>query len=129
MKPFFLNVDLDIFSRTNLKPIHAEVEKHVLVLYFGPINKSGKHLLSIENSHFFKTPEPAINRLCSIIENFSESSRRMWQRSRRQFHIGYELRKNEKLSYVAINPKTLKRIAALGAELKVTFYREEPDGD
>jgi hypothetical protein len=123
VKPHFLNVDLEIVSASKLDSLAAEMGKRVIVLYSGPVSKPRRHLLAVESSRFLRNPDAVIHALCSVVENLSVASRRIWQRARKEFDVGYELRRSERSSQFSLRPDTLERVAALGATLTVTYYR------
>jgi hypothetical protein len=121
-KPYFLNVDLDIVSRTRLDSVAAALGKKVIVLYSGPIARQ-KYILVLESSRCHKGPDATIHALCSAVERLSPAGRRLWSGNKRDFNVGYELRASESRSTFTLRPDTLQRIAGLGASLTVTYYR------
>ncbi len=127
MQPHFLNVDLEIESASKLDLLAAEMGKRVVVLHSGPTSKARRHLLVLESSRSYKTPDTAIHALCGVIESLSPAARRIWTAARKQFDVGYELRPSERSSCFTLRPDTLERIANLGARLAVTYYRGETD--
>ena len=125
MEPYFLNVDLEIVSASKLDSLAAEMGSRVIVLHSGPASKLKHHMLALEYSRFQKkrNPDVVIHALCSVIESLSSPSLRIWQRAQKEFDVGYELRPSEQFSRFSLRPKTLERVAALGATLTVTYYR------
>ena len=111
LKPDFLNVDLEIWSASKLDGLLAEMGRRVLVNYCGPAPK--RHLLAVPAYRYYKNPDAAIHALCKVIESLSPAGRRIWRASRKTFDVGYSLR-----------PDTLARVAALGANLAVTYYQQ-----
>jgi hypothetical protein len=96
--------------------------KRVLVLHCGPLPAKG-HFLALESSREHKGPDATIHALCAIVESLPTAARRIWNRSRREFDVGYELRASEQSSRFSLRPETLERISKLGATLTVTYYR------
>jgi len=127
VKARFLNVDLEIDSASKLDSLAAEMGKRVMVLHSGPGSKPRRHLLALESSRFLRDPDAVIHALCSVVESLSPASRRIWQRARKEFDVGYELRPSERSSRFSLRPDTLERVAALGATLTVTYYRGDTD--
>ena len=125
MTPCFLNVDLDIESRSRLDSLAADMGKRVFVLQSGPATNATRHLLRLECSRTHKGPDATIHTLCSAVEKLSPASRRIWDAARKEFNVGYELRSSERLSWFTLRPDTLLRVASLGASLTVTYYRAE----
>jgi len=123
MKPYFLNVDLEIESTAKLNSLAADMGKRVTILYCGPSGTAKRHLLKLENSRQYKGPDAATHALCAIIESLSPAARRVWDAASKVFDIGYELRPNERASRFTLRSDTLQRVASLGATLAVSFYR------
>jgi hypothetical protein len=126
VKPFFLNVDLDIESASKLDSVAAEMGRRVFVLYSGP-SRPRRYLLKSECARFYRNPNAAIHGLCSIVESLTPASQRICQRARKAFDVGYELMPSETSSQFSLRPDTIRRVAALGATLTVTYYRGGPN--
>src|SRR5882724_7054114 len=99
--------------------------KQVVILHSGGASKSRRHLLALESSRSYKSPDATIHALCTVVESLSPARRRIWSSARRQFDVGYELRPSERSSRFSLRPDTLERVARLGATLTVTFYRSD----
>lgn len=99
----------------------------VTVLHSGPASKPKRHLLALESTRGFKNPDATIHALCSVVESLSPEMQRVWQKARKEFNVGYELRSSERSSHFSLRPDTLERIAELGATLTVTYYRGDAD--
>lgn len=122
--PQFLNVDLEIESKSSLAPLAEELGEVVLVLYSGPM-KNG-YLLSIETLRKHKSPDKAIHALCSIVEQLSAKGKQMWVSSRRkEFDSGFDVPVAERCFRFPLRNDTLRRVADLGATLAVTIYHPE----
>ena len=122
MRPYFLNVDLEIQSASKLDALAAAMGKRVVVLHSGP-GTARRHLLDLESSREHKGPDATIHALCAIVESLPPAARRIWNSSHREFDVGYELRASERSSRFSLRPDTLERISKLGAALTVTYYR------
>ena len=128
MTPCFLNVDLDITSRSKLDSLAAAMGNAVIVLYSGPVQ--GRHLLVLESSREHIGPDATIRALCTVVEKLPSDARSDWYAAHKEFNVGYELRASELFSQFRLRPDTLHRVANLGATLAVTYYRSddaEPD--
>jgi len=111
MKPHFLNVDLEIRSKAKLDSIAAEMGARVLVSYCGPEQK--RSFLAVESAREHKGPDATIHGLCAVVEALSPVARRIWNRARKVFDIGYELLPLESSCYFTLRPDTLERVAKL----------------
>lgn len=125
MKSHFHNVDLEIVSASKLDALAAEMGRRVIVLHLGPASEPRRHLLALESSRYLRNPDAVIHALCSVVESLSPASRRVWQRARKEFDVGYGLRSSERSLRFSLRPDTLQRVAALGASLTVTCYRDD----
>jgi len=123
MTPYFLNVDLEIVSKTSLGSLARGHGRRVIVLHCGLFKK--RHLLVLESSRQHKKPDAAIAALCSAVEHLTPAAKRIWQAASKDFDVGYELRSSERSSRFTLRQATLERVARLGATLTVTYYREE----
>ncbi|HTL17158.1 MAG TPA: hypothetical protein VL793_07970 [Patescibacteria group bacterium] len=117
----YLNVDLDIRSKSNLDSLLIEMGRKVAVMHCGPVGN--RYLLAVETAASHKDPDSSIHGLCDIIEEFSRSAREMWDDAVKQFDVGFEWKPRERASNFSLRPDTLQRMAKLGATLTVTHYR------
>ena len=122
MQPYFLNVDLEIQSASNLDALVSAMGKRVLIMYSGP-GTVRRHLLALEISRCYKSADATIRAFCNIVESLPPSARKVWNKSHKEFDVGYELRVSEKSSRFSLGAHTLGRVARLGAFLTVTYYR------
>ena len=118
----FLNVDLDIRSKTELAPLLKEFGRRVALMHCGPIG--GRYLLAVETAKTYKNPDATTHALCALVENLSPFARRLWNAAEKQFDVGYEWSPGLNASQFSLRPDTLLRVAQLGAGLTVTHYRE-----
>ncbi len=124
----YLNVDLDIRSKTELDPVLKDMGRRVAVMHSGPVG--ARHLLAVETARVYKNPDATVHALCEIVENLSPASRRLWNGAEKHFDIGYELPPEVAASRFSLRPDTLLRVAQLGAALTVTHYiRDGAEGD
>jgi hypothetical protein len=124
----FLNVDLDICSRTRLDTLAAAMGDAVMALHSGWL-KPAEYLLRLELSREPSgkkvQPDDFITAFCDIIERLSPADRRLWDRAtQRSFDIGWDCNGAEAHAALAIKRATIQRMARLGASLAVTFYHE-----
>ena len=128
MRPYFLNVDLEVVSKSKsgLDFLVADMGKRVMILHVGPA-AGRRHLLALEIRGQHKGPDATIHALCDVVERLSPASRRIWDAARKEFDVGFELRCTERSSRFTLRPDTLQRIAGFGANLAVTYYRGEND--
>jgi hypothetical protein len=122
--PGFLNVDLEIVSRSKLDALEAAVSATAHALYCGPVRK-GIFLLSLECNVYPKDADAAISRLCAAIDRLGKSERRIWEQAlERTFDVGYSLTDKALAVRVVLRPETLERIVAIGGTVAFTCYRD-----
>jgi len=120
--PYFLNVDLDIESRSDLTVLETELGRNVHVLGGGPVSP-GCFLLRLETSPQFKTPDETICAFCSLLEKLSPKAKRAWRSAhKKEFDVGHDIVRGQLASQFSLRTETLKRMSALGATLGITFY-------
>jgi hypothetical protein len=120
--PKFLNVDLDIESKHDLAPLEAELGEDLVNLYEGLVTR-GHPKLRLEFSTDFNNPDETICAFCSLLERLSAKGKRAWRDAhKKEFNIGYDADRRERVSQFSLRAETLKRVAGLSAMLGVTFY-------
>jgi hypothetical protein len=127
MLPEFLNVDLELESKNSLELIAQEFGDKVSVLHNGPLQDT-PHLLALEiyegDDH---DPESIIEAFCDLIEALPAKAKASWRQcTARRFDIGIEsasgVAKRFGALCLSISPATMKRVAALSAEIVITVY-------
>ncbi len=127
MLPEFLNVDLELESNESLDVIAREFGDKVHVLHNGPLNDI-PYLLALEvyagDDH---DPESIIEAFCDLIEALPAKAKTAWRKcTARRFDIGIEsssgVAKRFSALCLSVSPVTLKRVAALSAEVVITVY-------
>jgi hypothetical protein len=127
MLPEFLNVDLELESNVSLEIIASEFGDKVHILHNGPIQDI-PYLLAVEvyagDDH---DPESIIEAFCDLIEDLPAKAKASWRKcTARRFDIGIEsgtgVAKRFGALCLSMTPETLKRVAALSAEVVITVY-------
>jgi hypothetical protein len=98
----------------------------VLVLYNG--EAMGHRRASFEIPGLVADADAVINHFCMLAETLPERERAIWNHcSKRVFDIGFESGTHPRAFQSEIRPKTIERVAALGAGIVVTIYSPSPD--
>lgn len=120
--PQFLNVDLEVVSKTDLAPfVKSFGSRKVSVLYC--IRQEDGFLAALELSTARRTPEQLLSRFCDLLEAMPPEAAKLWRNARQRiFDIGIESGRAQPPLAVKISPATLARITALGATVAVTIY-------
>jgi hypothetical protein len=120
----FLNVDLDIYSRSKLDPLVAAFGKRMDVLYLG----RERHLYSahLELAGFPKSADATIRGICTLILRLPRVKRKFWDaETTRDFDIGLEAAprgKSFKTFKLALSAQTIQMVSSLNARIVVTVY-------
>jgi len=121
-KTQFLNVDLIIYSRSDLHPLITGIEKHLHVLYLGKENRSFKACVELARVQR-KTPDAIIRGFCSLIQKLPASERRYWNQAKsRIFDIGIEFGGKGSHCWFALAQQTIASAADVNAQIAVTIY-------
>lgn len=118
----FLNVDLNIFSKSDLEPLVIAMGKKVSVNYVGREKRTySAHMdLAIGNP---KSPESAILQFCKLIRELPAEARELWNGAKsRSFDIGVESRGPMRYYWFSLAPKTIMAAAEISAQIAVTVY-------
>jgi len=117
----FLNVDLDIYSRSDLQPLVKHLGRKVHVLYVG--RARAKYSAHLEVAKHVRTADSAISAFCSLIEGLPEPERALWNAATvRSFSIGIQAGELPDPCDFTIRPKTVRAVSLLGAQIVITIY-------
>lgn len=117
----FLNVDLEIFSGSNLSPLVSAFRRNVMVLYLAM--EFGKHKAYLELAGYDKTPDSCIAKFCKLIQKLPPEPRRIWDRAEyRSFDIGFEAPKKGRFYWGAVSQEAVRAAAEVGARIAITVY-------
>jgi hypothetical protein len=121
-KNSFLNVDLEIFSKSDLKPLVAALGNKIMVHYLGREFRKNKAYLCLAGPQP-KTPELGVIRYCKLIQKLPPPERAIWNAAKsRSFDIGIEAPKRETYYWFAVGPDAFRAAAEVGAQIAVTVY-------
>jgi hypothetical protein len=117
----FLNVDLDLISRSDLQPLVTALEPGVFALHVG--REKLTYSAHLELSKFPKTPDAAIRSFAALIQNLSRSQRKLWDTAKvRDFNIGVQSAMQPRTFEIQLTPDTLGIASALKARIVFTVY-------
>jgi hypothetical protein len=86
----FLNVDVDVWSRSDLRPLVAAFGRRILVHYVGAERRQHSAHFALASAHG-KDADAIIRRLVALIEALPRPARQLWNRARvRDFNIGIQ---------------------------------------
>lgn len=120
----FLNVDLDIYSRSDLELLVTAMGKTVYALYVGRDKRA--FCAHLELSAVTKDADATIRRFCALIQSLPKSERTLWDTARtRDFNIGMQSAAEPHCYEMALEAETVKAASTLGARIVFTVYAPE----
>uniref|UniRef100_B8HXJ5 Uncharacterized protein n=1 Tax=Cyanothece sp. (strain PCC 7425 / ATCC 29141) TaxID=395961 RepID=B8HXJ5_CYAP4 len=124
MKIQFLNVDLEIENYQSLQPIVEDFGDAAINLYSGKAH--GHYLATFEAPHTADV-DSIISYFCNLVESLSGEAKILWETAfTRVFDIGFESGTETRSYLTEIRSETIKRLATLGASVRVTIYSPPP---
>jgi hypothetical protein len=127
-KTQFLNVDLDIRSRSDLQPLVDAMGKKIIVLYIERFKGTCTARLELSGSHLprdkhSQSPELIILRFCKLIGGLPPEARKLWDGARsREFDIGIESHGPMRYYWFAVASRALRAAVEIDAQIAVTVY-------
>jgi hypothetical protein len=123
----FRNVDLDIYSRSDLQPLVHRFGRKVFVLYAGRVKRN--FCAHLELARITKSADSTIRAFCALIRALPKQERDLWDAARsRDFSIGIQAGTHPNPCDFVIEAKTLNAVSELAARIVLTIYPfENPD--
>lgn len=116
----YLNVDLEIESKSDLSKIVEEFGEEVIVLYSREVR--GYQHASFEAPNMADADE-TINHFCLLVEELTKEAREVWDGCcSRVMDVGYESGTSPQNFRSEIRASTVQRVAAIGASIVITIY-------
>jgi hypothetical protein len=120
-KSSFLNVDLEIFSKSDLQPLVVALGSNIHVHYLGMEFRLFKAYFDLSQQP--KTPESGILRFCKLIQKLPPSERAIWNAAKsRSFDIGIEAPSHGSHYWVAVGSEAIRSAAEINAQIAITVY-------
>lgn len=119
----FLNVDLDVFSKTPLDPLADAFGAKVVVLHSG--KRGRRYSAHFEVGEYVRNPhaDRLIGRLVHLVKRLPRSARRLWNNADvREFNIGIEAAKTSPVFELRLRPETVAAVAGVRGRIAVTIY-------
>ena len=121
----FLNVDLDIFSKSRLEKLVAAFGDVISVHYVG--REGSRYSAHLELGRYFpKDADSGVKALTALVRRLPASARRIWKNAQtKDFNIGIQGGIRPHYSEFPLKAKTLGEVARLGARVVITVYAAE----
>lgn len=118
----FRNVDLDIYSQSDLQPLVTALGDHVIDLYVGRVRRTYEAHLEL-NYRRGQTANSVILGFCKLINRLPPMERTLWNRAKiRSFDIGIDVPKRDRHFWIAVSPEAVQAAAETGAQIAITVY-------
>ena len=127
----FINVDLDIVSRSPLEALVKAFGRRVFVLHVGGVGRRHEAHLELEGSHFPETDADTVIRgLVGLVTKLPPAARRLWDGAqRREFNIGVQGGLKPHSYEFKLKAATLRLVARLKGDIVITTYAVELERD
>jgi len=120
----FLNVDLDIYSRSDLQPLVNAFGKKVSVLHVGRYKRTYKAVLEL--NRIARGADSMIRAFCALIRALPKAERQRWNAATvRDFNIGVQIRKKPNCYRIDLSTPAVKAASEVGARIVFTTYSPE----
>jgi len=117
----FANVDLDIYSRSNLEPLVAAMGRKILVLHVGRIKRT--HEAHLELSRITQTADATVRGFCALVRALPKAERKLWDNAKiREFNIGVHARLKPLTFEMTLHEETVRAAAEVNARIGFTLY-------
>jgi hypothetical protein len=126
----YINTDLDLKSADDLAPLVAAFQAANVFALHVTLGDDGVWVAALETETQYDEPEPNIAALVAVAEALPDELRSAWARcTLRELNIGYDCGAHPWGFTQALAPELLRRVAALGASVRITLYPDrEPVG-
>ena len=122
----FLNVDLDILSRSRLEPLVEALGDDVIVLHAGPEGRMHGAHVELSKGSCGKNADSVIRGLVALVKTLPKGPRRLWNTANsREFNIGIQAAFKPRRFELRLQPETLKAAASINGRIVVTVYAAE----
>lgn len=121
----YLNVDLDIYSRSDLQPLVNGFGNRVIALYVG--RERRRYSAHLELAGFQRpSADATIRAFCTLIRALPKTERELWNGAKtREFSVGVQAGRQPLACDFRIEAQTIKAVAELGALIVLTVYGPE----
>lgn len=119
----FLNVDLEVKSRTDTAPLVRAFGKSVMCLYVDRIRR--RHLLRLMLSPSARQPKSPTNAILGfvrLVEALPPIARRIWSQATKEFDIGFQGGVHPSSAEWVVSDKAVQAAARCGAHIRFTLY-------
>jgi hypothetical protein len=118
----FANVDLDIYSKEDLRPLVDAMGDRVIEMWVGRVRRTYEAHLEFGWKKK-QTPTSIILGFCSLVESLTPSKRKLWNTAKRKsFDIGIHAPPRNHHYWSAVSTEAVHAAANVGAQIAITIY-------
>jgi hypothetical protein len=122
----YLNTDLDLSATVDLSLLAAVFESQGVFPLHVTQGEDGCWSTILETDGQYEDPESNIAAMLSVIEQFDEPERTVWQGlTICEFNIGYDCGSEPWAFNQGLSNALIRRVAEVGASLRFTLYPSE----
>jgi hypothetical protein len=117
----FLNIDLDLWSKSSLDPLLRAFGRKVVILHAG---KDGREYVAhLELASESDNPDLLLRRFVRLVEGLPRPARALWNRARvREFNIGIQSAAKPHSFELHLKDATVRAVAGVNARIGMTVY-------
>jgi hypothetical protein len=117
----FVEVDLDIYSRSNLQPLVTVLGKKVFVLHAGRDKRT--YHAHLELTRVIRSADAAIRGFCALVRALPRAERDLWNTAKvRDFNIGVQAATRPYSYETALAVDTINAASEVRARIVFTVY-------
>jgi hypothetical protein len=117
----FLNVDLDLLSRSDLQPLVTVLGDKTYALHVGRDKQTYRAHLELSKTP--QDPDAAIRNFAALIRTLPKAERKLWDTAKvRDFNIGVQAAMQPHCYEIPLARETIKAVSVLKARLVFTIY-------
>ena len=117
----FLNVDVDVFSKSPLEPLATALANKLSVQYIGRV---GRGLFQLHFAPYqAKSANSAVKRIVEVIDSLPSPPRRLWNTAqRRVFDAGFQGGRRPHCREFELDQEVVAAVARVGGSMRITIY-------
>lgn len=117
----FCNVDLDIYSKSDLQPLVSAFGDKIIDLYVGRVKRTYEAHLELGAWKRNQTPSWVMLGFCKLIKELPPGKRRIWDAAKtKSFDIGIAAPTKGIHYWSAVNGEAVRAAAEVGAQIAIT---------
>lgn len=126
-KTHYLNVDLDVWSRTLLEPLAKALQPRLSVLYVGGERRRHEAHFELPGGPPERDAEKTVLGLTRVVERLPPVAQRLWRQATvREFNVGVQAAAEPYAFELRLSANAVEAAARVGAAMVFTVYAPQP---